>query len=91
MPDREDIGALARRLRRAHGLTQVELARLAEVGPRFVSEFERGKPTVRLDSVARVLAVFGLELATRPVPRPPVDDDFWDVSDMLPSGTAEAE
>lgn len=62
-PDREHaIGAFVRRRRKAHGLTQEELAELAGVGTRFLSELERGKPTLRLDKVEQVLAVFGKRL-----------------------------
>jgi y4mF family transcriptional regulator len=62
MPDRESIPAFVRRRRKAHGLTQVELAELAGVGTRFVSELERAKPTLRLDALRRVLAVFGKDV-----------------------------
>jgi transcriptional regulator with XRE-family HTH domain len=40
-------------------MSQRELAELAGVGPRFLMELEHGKPTLRLDRVAAVLAVFG--------------------------------
>lgn len=56
------MGAFVRARRKARGLTQQQLAELAEVGTRFVSELERGKPTLRLDHVNRVLAVFGKRL-----------------------------
>ncbi len=36
-------------MRKAAGLTQVELAERAGVGLRFVRELEQGTPTVRLD------------------------------------------
>ena len=62
MPDREPIADFVRNRRRANRLTQVELAELAGVGTRFVSELERGKRTVRLDAVSAVLAVFGKQL-----------------------------
>ena len=65
-PEAMSIGALVRRRRKANGMTQVELAELAGVGTRLVSELERDKPSLRMDGVNRVLAVFGLVLA--PVP-----------------------
>ena len=40
-------------------LTQVELARRAGVGLRFVRDLERGKENLRLDKVNAVLALFG--------------------------------
>lgn len=48
-------------------LTQRELAELAGVGPDFLYDLERGKPTVRLGSVMQVLDTLGVEL--RFVPR----------------------
>ena len=57
-----DFGKFVRERRRANGLTQRELGELAGVGTRFVSELERGKPTLRLDSLRKVLLVFGKTL-----------------------------
>lgn len=53
------LGQFVRARRRANGLSQSELAELAGVGTRFISELERGKSTVRLREDNRVLAVFG--------------------------------
>ncbi|WP_199221428.1 hypothetical protein [Desulfonatronum sp. SC1] len=44
-----DLGQIAAQKRKLDGLTQADLAGYCEVGPRFVRELERGKPTVRLD------------------------------------------
>ncbi|HWB75480.1 MAG TPA: type II toxin-antitoxin system Y4mF family antitoxin [Nannocystaceae bacterium] len=60
-----ELGALVRARRRALGATQIELAALADVGARFVVELERGKPTLELGRVMRVLAQLGLELVIR--------------------------
>jgi HTH-type transcriptional regulator / antitoxin HipB len=49
--------------RRALGLTQQELADLAECSPRFVRSLEGGKGTVRLDKVVDVLEALGLRLS----------------------------
>ena len=65
----QEIGNLVRHRRQANHLTQRELSELAGVGLRLVSELERGKPTLRLDAVNRVLAVFGLQLGAVPSPR----------------------
>lgn len=59
---RNDLGIFVRGRRKANGLTQQELAELAEVGTRLVSELERGKATLRMDVVNRVLKVFGKQL-----------------------------
>jgi HTH-type transcriptional regulator/antitoxin HipB len=56
------IGATVRQARRAHGLTQTQLAGLAGTGLRFISELERGKPSVALDKTLAVIAVLGLRM-----------------------------
>jgi len=53
------------RMRKVARLTQKELATRAGVGLRFVRELEQGKPTVRMDKVNQVLALFGCELAVK--------------------------
>lgn len=62
----EDLGRAVRDARTAAGLDQITAAGLLGVGPRFLSELERGKPTVRLHLVLRVLERLGLELDLRP-------------------------
>jgi y4mF family transcriptional regulator len=61
----------ARRI--ANRLSQRELGELAGVGTRLISELERGKPTIRMDVVNRVLAVFGQMLG--PIEAPRSDED----------------
>ena len=56
------------KMRKAAGLTQIELARRANVGLRFVRELEQGKATVRLDKVSQVLSLLGYELTIRKRP-----------------------
>ena len=63
------IGQFVRDRRKAAGLTQRALSDLAGVGARFVSELERDKPTVRVDAVNKVLAVFGKRLGLTDAPR----------------------
>jgi len=60
-----------RERRDARKISQKELADLAGVGQRFVSELERGKPTVRVAEVDKVLAVFGKQLGLVDRPREP--------------------
>ncbi|MBK6900761.1 MAG: helix-turn-helix transcriptional regulator [bacterium] len=57
-----DLGRIIRERRKRDGLTLVETAGLTNVGVRFLSELENGKPTVRLDKLLRVLGALGLEL-----------------------------
>ena len=56
------LGADVRHRRKALGLKQVELAELAGCSTRFVHAVEAGKPTLRLDTLLRVLKVLGLSL-----------------------------
>ena len=56
----EDLGAAIRAARIARGLRLEDLALAAGVGPRFLGELERGKPTVRLAESLRVAAALGI-------------------------------
>lgn len=66
--DAADLGQLVRLRRKQLQLTQAELAEVAGVGKRFLSELERGKPTAEISKVLQVLSVLGLDLqvAARP-------------------------
>ena len=56
------IGQLVRQRRKEAGMTLKDAAALAGVGVRFLSELERGKPTLQLGLAISVLQLFGLEL-----------------------------
>jgi y4mF family transcriptional regulator len=60
----EEIGAVVRQTRVAHGLRQDQLA--AGVGVRFLVELERGKSTVRFDKVLAVLNALGCRFDVAP-------------------------
>ncbi|MCU0664608.1 MAG: helix-turn-helix transcriptional regulator [Myxococcota bacterium] len=62
----EELGTLVRETRRRLGFKQVTAAGLCGVGVRFLSELERGKPTVELGKVLRVLSRLGLDLHVTP-------------------------
>jgi y4mF family transcriptional regulator len=55
--------------RQRNNLTQEALALRAGVGLRLIREIEQGKTTLRLDSLNKVLGLFGYEVA--PVRRTP--------------------
>ncbi len=59
------LGQDIRLRRRELGLTQTDLADLADVSERFVRAVEQDKATVRLDKLSDVLEVLGLELQAR--------------------------
>ncbi len=54
------FGRKVRQQRRKHGLRQTEVAALAGVGPRFVSELENGKSTLEMGRALRVAEIVGL-------------------------------
>ena len=60
--DTENLGRAIRQQRKSMGLTQLNAAGLCGVGERFLSELERGKPTVELGKVLQVLNRLGLHL-----------------------------
>ena len=49
-------------LRKKLGLTQIDFAKRAGIGLRFLRELERGKTTVRLDKLNQVLDFLGYHL-----------------------------
>lgn len=53
---------MVRRHRKRSGLTQRELARLAEVGKTAVFDIEHGKLSVRFDTLLKVLFVLNIKI-----------------------------
>jgi y4mF family transcriptional regulator len=75
VPDRViELGPFVRDRRLNSRLTQAELGDLAGVGKRFIVELEQGKPTLRLDKVNQVLAVFGKQLGLVDATREPAEE-----------------
>ena len=60
-----ELGEIVRAVRKAQGLTQLDVAGLAGLSNRFVIDLERGKPTLQLQKVLDVLHLLGLEVAIR--------------------------
>ena len=56
----EAIGKKIRDLRREQGLTQAQLADLANTGIRFVGDLENGKETCQTGKLLRVLSALGI-------------------------------
>ena len=61
-----ELGRLVRQHRRANGLTLETISGLANLGIRFLSEFERGKETAEVGKILKTLKVLGLEVIVRP-------------------------
>lgn len=64
--DSKSIGELIKTVRKKQGFTQAEAAGYLNVGIRFLSELENGKPTVQLGKVLQVLEGFGYEILLVP-------------------------
>lgn len=56
------IGEIIKENRKRMKLTQIELARYANVSPKFIIELENNKKTIELNKLYDVLDVFDLTL-----------------------------
>ena len=66
-----EVGPALRQARIDDGLTQSDLAAIANVGRQWLNEFEAGdKPSAPLNMVGRVAAALDVELTIAPSPRP---------------------
>ncbi len=61
----KDLGGQIRAARRTTKLSQEELADLAGVGRRFISELENGKPSLEFDKVILVAKAIGIDLTAQ--------------------------
>lgn len=62
----EEVGSVIRFRRKEIKTTQAVVAGMSGVGERFLSELERGKPTVELGKALQVLNRLGLEVIIKP-------------------------
>ncbi len=58
----DHIGAIIRFHRKRAGLTQPQLAKLAGVGKTVIFDIEKGKNTVRLNTLLAVMSVLNIAL-----------------------------
>lgn len=58
----KDIGNLIKETRKKQKLTQVQLAQLSNVGTRFISDLENGKPTCEVEKTLKILSNLGIKL-----------------------------
>ena len=58
----DDLGQTIQEARKAQGLSQVDLAGLAGLGRRFVSNLENGKASAQVGKVLRVLNTLGVSI-----------------------------
>ncbi|MBL0319029.1 MAG: helix-turn-helix transcriptional regulator [Alphaproteobacteria bacterium] len=59
----ETIGSIIKKVRKATGITQKDLALTSGTGLRFIIELEKGKPTCQLGKALTVMQTLGIKLA----------------------------
>jgi len=74
-----NIGSIIRFHRRKAGLTQKQLATFAGVGKSAVFDIEKGKITIRLNTLTAILSVLNISLE----PESPLMDQ-WNMEKQLP-------
>lgn len=57
-----DIARMVRYFRRQSGLSQEQLAQLAGVGKTVIFDIEKGKPSIQLDTLLKVLEILNIKL-----------------------------
>ncbi len=58
----QNIGSVVRYHRKKSGLSQQALAKLADVGKTVVYDVEKGKETVQLDTLKKILGVLNITI-----------------------------
>ena len=61
----DDIARAVREERRRQGMDQQRLALVANVAVRSIHRIEHAEPTIRLDTLLKVLSALGLQLDVR--------------------------
>ncbi|MCP3941741.1 MAG: helix-turn-helix transcriptional regulator [Desulfobacteraceae bacterium] len=64
--DTKKIGQLIKKTRKDQKITQADAAGLLNVGTRFLSDLENGKPTIQLGKALTILEGLGLEVIILP-------------------------
>lgn len=60
-----ELGALIKAVRKAQGMTQIDVAGLGGHGNRFIVDLEKGKETVQKQKAMDMLGLLGLEMVVR--------------------------
>jgi len=56
------LASLVRKHRKAAGLSQLQLAEMAEVGKTAVFDLEKGKQTIQLNTLRKILSVLNINV-----------------------------
>ncbi|MBL7112078.1 MAG: helix-turn-helix transcriptional regulator [Bacteroidales bacterium] len=61
MLEPQTLASIIRKHRKAAGLSQLQMAEMAGVGKTVVFDIEKGKETVRLDTLRKILSVLNIK------------------------------
>ncbi len=61
--DTTTFGKIIRQYRKKQGLTQVQLAAMANTSPRLIGELENGKTTIQLEKALKVAWLLGVSFS----------------------------
>lgn len=61
-PNAKAIGRMIQFHRKKSGLTQKELGHLAQLGKTVVFDLEKGKPTIKMSTLLKILAVLNIRI-----------------------------
>lgn len=70
----ERLGKQIEEMRKARGLTQVQLAAQSGLTRQKLAEIEKGSPSVSMNFYAKALAALGAELSVVPARRPSFEE-----------------
>jgi len=59
----KELGAVVAKVRKAQGISQLELSQAADVGRRFVVELEDGKETLQAGKMLKVVSTLGIRIS----------------------------
>ena len=68
LTDAGALGKAVRAYRKRQGVSQIQLAAVANTGVRFISDLENGKPSVQLDKALKVAGLVGIRLEIPDMP-----------------------
>jgi len=60
LTDAEAFGKAVRAYRKRQGVSQIQMAAVANTGVRFISDLENGKPSVQLGKALKVAGLLGI-------------------------------
>ena len=62
MLDPQKLATVIRKHRKLAGLSQLQLAEMAGIGKTVVFDIEKGKETIRLDTLRKILSVLNIKV-----------------------------